>query len=637
MKRVFVPILLLFLLLPYPLSGQSRYADSLLCVLKSANLSDRERANLYADITESFSGNDMYNTYKYATKGLEVAQRCNDKELIFRFYNYIGSTYTYRCSYDTAKIYLDLQLDAAMASGNSKLIRKGYQAVGNFYARQGLFIPAVEGYLNVLKHFDGDESCRDYIIAHGNIGECYRRLGNYKQALGYLEKERVLGERYGNMSGIGQAYRELGYVYLALGDTDKALESMLKVKQGNACASPVSEADVNEALVKVYLQRKEYDKALECVNECLNAATCLGDPYIYTLSWNSYANIFREQGLYSECYKAALNAWNIDSVSPNTAPVTAFNIAFSSAMMGQKEEAAYFFGKYEQMTRECSEKNYQEALSQMEALYQTEKKQQQIITLERERTLYIVLGISGLLLLLLLLGLLFYRHLLSRQKRIVAEQQVKQLQQERQLVASLALLDGENAERSRLSRDLHDGLGSLISVIKLHLHSIESISSMTSVDAERFSKVLQMLDEFMEELRRVAHNMMPESLSRDGIKTALEDFCLSIPMVNFQFFGENPRLDHRLEVLVYRCAYELINNAIKHANATHINVQLTVDKRLVSLTVQDNGKGFDPNTVTYGAGFTNMRNRISAYNGKINLYSSENHGTEVTIEIELTP
>lgn len=634
MKRTAVILLLAFIVLSAFAEEKNRYADSLLHIIQTKRMTDLERAKLYADITESYSAHDMPNTFKYGMMGLEAALRCNDKTLIFRFYNYIGSTYTYRCSYDTAKVYIDLQIAAAEASGNKKLVQKAWQAAGNFYARQGQFILAVESFLNILKHFDGDESCRDYIIAHGNIGECYRRMGNPKRALHYLERERVLAEKYGEPTGIGQSYRELGYVYLALGDTDKALECMLKVKP-KVRGTPVNYADLCEALVKVYLIKGKYQEALACAAECKYAAEWLGDPYIHTLTWNIYADIYRAQGRYSECRTAALKAWNIDSVSINTAPVSAFNIAFASAMLGRHGEAARFFGAYDRMMNERTDRNYHEALSQLEVLYETEKKQQQIASLEKEKHFYIIIGVSGALILLLAFGLLFYRHRLNSGKRELAERKVKQLEQERQLVATLALLDGENAERTRLARDLHDGLGSMLSVVKLHLHSIKEFSSLTEADAERLAKARDMLDELVVELRRVAHNLMPTSLSHCGIKAALEDFCRSIPMADFRFFGEDTHLDSRLEILIYRCAYELVNNAMKHAEASRINVQLTVDENLVSLSVQDNGKGFGPDTVTYGAGFTNIRNRISAYNGKISIYSSPGAGTEVTIEIEL--
>ena len=634
MKRTAVILLLAFIVLSAFAEEKNRYADSLLRIIQTKRMTDLERAKLYADITESYCAHDMPNTFKYGMMGLEAALRCNDKTLIFRFYNYIGSTYTYRCSYDTAKVYIDLQIAAAEASGNKKLVQKAWQAAGHFYARQGQFILAVESFLNILKHFDGDESCRDYIIAHGNIGECYRRMGNPKRALHYLERERVLAEQYGEPTGIGQSYRELGYVYLALGDTDKALECMLKVKP-KVRGTPVNYADLCEALVKVYLMKGKYQEALACAAECKYAAEWLGDPYIHTLTWNIYADIYRALGRYSECRTTALKAWNIDSVSINTAPVSAFNIAFASAMLGRHGEAARFFEAYDRMMNERTDRNYHEALSQLEVLYETEKKQQQIAALEKEKHFYIIIGVSGALILLLAFGLLFYRHRLNSGKRELAERKVKQLEQERQLVATLALLDGENAERTRLARDLHDGLGSMLSVVKLHLHSIKEFSSLTEADAERLAKARDMLDELVVELRRVAHNLMPTSLSHCGIKAALEDFCRSIPMADFRFFGEDTHLDSRLEILIYRCAYELVNNAMKHAEASRINVQLTVDENLVSLSVQDNGKGFGSDTVTYGAGFTNIRNRISAYNGKISIYSSPGAGTEVTIEIEL--
>jgi len=274
-------------------------------------------------------------------------------------------------------------------------------------------------------------------------------------------------------------------------------------------------------------------------------------------------------------------------------------------------------------------------LADTEVKYETEKKEVRIGALEKEKKMSIWLGVAGIAILLLAFCLLLVRHRLSLQKRKLAEQQIKQLEQEKQLIATQSLLDGETAERSRLARDLHDGLGGMLSVIKLNLKDAKEPAKDNPQNI-RFHNAMEMLDQTVVELRRIAHHMMPASLIRNGLKVSIEDFCRAIPGADFQYVGGNQRLDSRLEVLIYRCAYELVNNVVKHANATLINVQLMIDNGLISLTVRDDGAGFDIQKVNLGAGLENIRTRVSAYNGKMNIYSSPGNGTETNIEIELS-
>src|SRR5690606_13777582 len=149
------------------------------------------------------------------------------------------------------------------------------------------------------------------------------------------------------------------------------------------------------------------------------------------------------------------------------------------------------------------------------------------------------------------------------------------LVQEKQLVAVQATLDGEAAERTRLAKDLHDGLGSMLSLVRFNLPQVEGEAAvLEGIDVTRFQKALGMLDESIQELRRVAHHMMPESLLRYGLKVSLSDFCTAIPTVDFHYFGDEARLPEKLEIMIYRCIHELVNNALKHAQAGHVNVQL---------------------------------------------------------------
>ncbi|MDR3340052.1 MAG: sensor histidine kinase, partial [Candidatus Symbiothrix sp.] len=192
------------------------------------------------------------------------------------------------------------------------------------------------------------------------------------------------------------------------------------------------------------------------------------------------------------------------------------------------------------------------------------------------------------------------------------------------LVATQSVLDGETSERKRLAKDLHDGLGGMLSAVKVNLDNLEHLQNAR-----------ELLDRSIDELRRVAHHLMPASLLRLGLKASLEDFCLSIPNTHFHYYGEDKRLDEKTEILIYRCVYELVNNALKHSDAENFNVQLVQDADRISLTVQDNGCGFDPQTVKEGMGLGNIRTRIAAFNGKIDIYSSQGNGTEVYVEFPL--
>ncbi len=265
---------------------------------------------------------------------------------------------------------------------------------------------------------------------------------------------------------------------------------------------------------------------------------------------------------------------------------------------------------------------------EMETRYETEKKELKISALEEEKRLTLWLGLVTGAALLLALAFFIVRQRLTQQK-------VARLEQEKQLVATQALLDGETAERTRLARDLHDGLGGMLSVVKLNLNDMKNGVSIESEDVLRFNRVVGLLDESIRELRRVAHNMMPDSLTRYGLRVSLNDFCSSIPGAVFSHYGGDERLDPKLEVMIYRTVHELVNNALKHANATEIIVQMIQEHDRVSITVQDDGHGFDPAAPTSGTGLHNIRNRVGSYNGRMDVYSEPGKGTEISVEFKL--
>jgi len=105
--------------------------------------------------------------------------------------------------------------------------------------------------------------------------------------------------------------------------------------------------------------------------------------------------------------------------------------------------------------------------------------------------------------------------------------------------------------------------------------------------------------------------------------------------VHFHYFGEDRRIAEKIEILVYRCVYELVNNAVKHAQAPNINVQLVLHDDRLSLTVQDDGRGFDINETHEGMGLENLRTRLAAFKGTMDVTSAPDEGTETNIELLL--
>lgn len=208
---------------------------------------------------------------------------------------------------------------------------------------------------------------------------------------------------------------------------------------------------------------------------------------------------------------------------------------------------------------------------------------------------------------------------------------------EKQLLALNSILKGQEEERSRMAKDLHDGLGGLLSGIKLTLSSMKGNMILQEKDVQLFSKSIGQLDNAITEMRRVAHNLMPEALLKFGLHEAIQDFCDSINesntvKVKFVQLGMGT-MEKSTEVVLYRIIQELSNNAIKHAAAKNVLIQIDIHEKGITLTVEDDGKGFDVSAAVKGAGLSNVQSRVDYLKGAIHIHSGIGEGTSVNIEI----
>ena len=404
-----------------------------------------------------------------------------------------------------------------------------------------------------------------------------------------------------------------------------------------------------------YRHQKNQEKALESYHKGIEAAKRLNDAYILTdLNFELYA-FYRDLGDYKK-------AKHYLRVSRQTQPYDMlrnnglyhYEMAKTEYQLSNYQSAYLHLDTLNVLLDSLYVADVATKIQSLEVKHATAEKENEILRLEadnRQQELKIAKTRSWTFVLgggfLLALSVIFFtlkigqkNKRLLQQKEQLHEEELRTIRQQEKLRQFDAMLQGQEAERNRLAKDLHDGLGGLLAGVKLKLSSIVAkTDTPTATNPDAVEDVIQQLDYSVDELRRIAHNMMPESLRYGGLAPALCDLCryMSTPevRVTFQDLGVNDQYPEPLRIAVYRVIQELLTNAIKHAEAKEIIVQCSELDDWLFVTVEDNGKGMDmeKSEQANGLGLINIHNRISLLNGQVETLSAPGEGTTVNIQI----
>jgi signal transduction histidine kinase len=204
-----------------------------------------------------------------------------------------------------------------------------------------------------------------------------------------------------------------------------------------------------------------------------------------------------------------------------------------------------------------------------------------------------------------------------------------------------ALMQAQDNERKRIASDLHDSLGSLLSSVRLRFNGLQhEFFQRVPEKAQRFDDSLKLLDEAIEELRQISHNMVPVSLSRFGLVSALQTFVAQVNSsglldVHLQILGLEARLPEEMEVRIYRICQELVQNVIKHAKATTVRIQLILHNDSLNMMVEDNGVGLAKENMSRGFGFSTIQSNVDLFKGTLGIESQPGKGCLVLIDIPI--
>lgn len=260
-------------------------------------------------------------------------------------------------------------------------------------------------------------------------------------------------------------------------------------------------------------------------------------------------------------------------------------------------------------------------------------------------TLYSLLFSIGAILLVGYFVVLFYQqkldssNIIHRQNEQINQQKIVELENKNRLENMQSMIVGQETERERIAKDLHDSLGGLLSTIRLRFDKLYSDNLKSEKTAE-FGKIHHLVDVACAEVRSIAHDLKPGALQDLGLLGAIKDMLNRYKKedgleITFQHYGfeENKSIEQNVALQIYRIIQELVHNAIKHAEASEILVQTTLKENEVEVIVEDDGKGFKMEEIKKGMGLDNIQSRVYYLKGDLNIDSKPGKGTSTLLHI----
>ena len=551
---------------------------------------------------------------------------------------------TYRSSLDSGLIFAEHGMAAAEATEYQRGRAALYSLMGAIYKSMGDYPKSIEHSLEALRLADPEHDIKILGATHNDLGNLYKQLAEREPALYHYAQA-------------GRYVEQMGY-YFGKG--------IVEVNMGS-----------------IYGDEQQYDSAQYYYDKALaTAAAHPGLDYVKALAYNNYGEMRARQGRHREALDYYRRTLAFDRMSGDKvgALLTHSVIAMSYAALQQADAArahvdtsltlaresgaghflSQAYAMHAQVEAELG--NYKSAyeihcrhkilydslndverteqIAEMEVKYDTEVKEQENRLLRARSELkdaqLISLG-AGAALLLILTFLLYNRRIL-KQRAAMAHREVAY--QEELLSVGIA---SQEQERKRISRDLHDGVGQQLSGLKMAWQRLSDDLSRkhTTDQSQKLLELTHLLDAATNDVRTISHQMMPRILQENGLVEALDDMLDSTLRpagiaYEFTHYKLAARYPEEIEVGLYRIAQELVNNALKHARATEIDIQLYHNKGALLLTVEDNGIGFAVSDRSGdGHGMGNMRSRAQALGGKLQIESNPGNGSRFVVRVPI--
>ena len=673
--------------------------DSLLSELENVDKQiDTHYVDLLNELAWQYRKKDIDKALEYATQSLEHAMRLQYLKGEADAYNRLGVIYKNKNQYDKAIGFYEKGLNIRKIRKDSEGVANTLLNIGNIQKRKRAYRAAIASYEEGISYLSNSEDIllkaklnhaigtayknlseyepaiqyllqslelrkklndEDKIaVAYQGLGGIFEKQENYEQALSYYLKSQDIFEKKHDSIAIANGANNLGNINYYLNNTDKALAFYLKALNLYPGAFDLSaQAFIYSNIGVIYEEKLVLDSAMLYQNKALEIRSQLEDKKGIASSNYKLGNLQRIKGDYSkaiEHYQIAYD--NATIVGDKFLEMEIAKQLSQSHQQLQNYEVYYKFNNRFIELKDSLHNSDKSAMNYMLRYLDEQNKRAELakhkIELEQEKLLILNrqnrIQFAAVIAILLSIFVVFFNRQRSKLRLAsinskLAKQSIDELLKEQELKSTYAKLQGQDSEKQRIARDLHDSLGGTLATVKLLFQSIQdNLAQLKEDTIKQYHKANHLLEEAYEEVRRISYDMQSGLLTNFGLVSQLKELAESIEStkkleIAVLAFGLDKRLDMKLEIELYKIIQELVSNVLKHADAEELSIQLNRQKENLNLLVEDDGVGFDINAVKNdsGQGLRNVDSRVFNLGGSLSIDSGKGGGTTICIDIPL--
>ena len=648
---LFYFLCLLFFGLHSTYAVQQSQTDSLEQVFQNRSFSDSIRYRAIQQRTFSMIFSEGEKAKVKIKEVLKIAEREVGKSRIYyEILQNLGIYYDVNQMTDSSLIIFSQILEESQKQGWKALEQRSNNNLGMNRLNSSDYRAAIDYFSKSLEISRNDPNAQEANFVHSisNLGLANQELELYDQAIIYHLEALEIRERLKDANGIAISCANLGICYKLMAEMELAEKYYQKaIENAKIAGNKVLFHRVHDNLGSLYIGQKNYEKGLLMLNIALdNSDGFTPDPKMELSILSNAAAAHIDLGQTEKALNFAERGLKVLEENPE---LVNYSLTLKNALAkiyfrkGDFEKGNAFMEQYQNLNRQIFKEENAEFLIDLQVKYDLEKKESQIALQtaeiqEKNATLqrnYFAFAALGLLLALVGVAFVFYQNRAKRKQELLVKDRELKVK-EAYIQASL---ESQEQERRRMAQDLHDGFGQYISALRMYVSQLKSDQANEEFKSELVSRTDSVLDEMSKEISNVVYDLMPATLIRFGLISALEDLAHRInagQKVKLEIESQNlpERMDELVEINLFRICQEWINNVLKYAKAQHIALNLSENQGIARLQILDDGQGFDVSIFQHSKrnGWKNITTRAELLNGKLELFTQVGQqGTELLI------